>query len=127
MCADRSPPPQGAARSRLGPRGAPLRWTSQEPTKVPTGAQFTAPPQGAARSRLDLRARTSQSPRRCQQSRSWQLPPQGDARQEDAGTGGRREEGGGGGVGGRTRKQCSIQNEYPTRGGIGKSRDGRFF
>ena len=34
---------QGAARSRLGVRGTPLRWPSQEPTQVATVSLFAAP------------------------------------------------------------------------------------
>ena len=40
--ADRSPP--GMAKSNLSPRGASLRWTHQQPSKVATVSQVAAPP-----------------------------------------------------------------------------------
>ena len=45
----------GAARAHSDVRGTPLRWPSQELTKVATAAQIAAPPpQGTARSLSDV-------------------------------------------------------------------------
>ena len=61
--ADRSP--QGTASYSCDLRKTPLRWTSQEPTKVATAAQIAAP-QGTASYSCDLRKTplrsTSQEP-----------------------------------------------------------------
>ena len=111
--------PQGAARSRRGPFDTPLRWASQEPTKVAKMAivaQFAAP-QGAARSRLDLRVPplrwASQEPTKVATVVQF-AAPQGAARQQE--TEGRRRWKGGGG----RRTETAVlysKRENPTQEG----------
>ena len=93
--ADRSPP--GMVRSNLNLRKAPLRWTPQQPSEVPTGSQIAAPHRddqvGGKLARRSERGKRQ---------------------------GGRGEEEGGGKEEGRRkewRPQCSIQNENPTQEG----------
>ena len=75
--ADRSPP--GTAKSHGDPRGTPLCWTSQEPTKVATVSQIAAPQGRRGLTVIPVghpSAGPPRSPRKWRQLRSSQ-PPKG--------------------------------------------------
>ena len=107
--------PQGTGRPQSDPRRTYLRWASQEPTKVATVAQIAAP-QGTGRPQSGPRKTylrwASQKPTKVA-TLAQIAAPQGTAN-----TGEKEEHRRQGGW----RPQCSIQNEYPTQGGLGNIR-----
>ena len=111
--------PQVAARSRLGsaydtiPLAHPGAHESCDSCAVGTTCRGQGPVWTPVGPRPGGPLR---NPRKLRQLRRSQPPkaPRGRGRRQEGGVGRRA-------GGGETRPQCSVQNEYPTKGGLGKA------